>query len=144
MYCAWRITAHLRCTQCSILLHLMDICFMTCIRSSRALILSNISTGTGSVLIRCRPEGICCDAAFRMMVRNLFSPFWQFVGSRLLLSLSSISLRYRLQFPFFKLKLVQWGIGLIVKSICKLIRIGRWSESRFVFRLPVGRSDQKG
>ena len=31
MYCAWRIPAHLRCTQCSILLHLMDICFLTCI-----------------------------------------------------------------------------------------------------------------
>ena len=31
MYCAWRIHANLRCTQCSILLHLMDICFLTCI-----------------------------------------------------------------------------------------------------------------
>ena len=31
MYCAWRIPAHLRCIQCSILLHLMDICFLTCI-----------------------------------------------------------------------------------------------------------------
>ena len=31
MYCAWRIPAHLRCTQYSILLHLMDICFLTCI-----------------------------------------------------------------------------------------------------------------
>ena len=31
VYCAWRISAHLRCTQCSILLHLMDICFLTCI-----------------------------------------------------------------------------------------------------------------
>ena len=31
MYCAWRIPAQLRCTQCSILLHLMDICFLTCI-----------------------------------------------------------------------------------------------------------------
>ena len=31
MYCAWRIPAHLKCTQCSILLHLMDICFLTCI-----------------------------------------------------------------------------------------------------------------
>ena len=31
MYCAWRIPAHLRCTQCSIMLHLMDICFLTCI-----------------------------------------------------------------------------------------------------------------
>ena len=31
VYCAWRIPAHLRCTQCSILFHLMDICFLTCI-----------------------------------------------------------------------------------------------------------------
>ena len=31
VYCAWRIPAHLRCTQCSILLHLMHICFLTCI-----------------------------------------------------------------------------------------------------------------
>ena len=31
VYCAWRIPAHLRCTLCSILLHLMDICFLTCI-----------------------------------------------------------------------------------------------------------------
>ena len=31
VYCAWRKPAHLRCTQCSILLHLMDICFLTCI-----------------------------------------------------------------------------------------------------------------
>ena len=31
VYCACRISAHLRCTQCSILLHLMDICFLTCI-----------------------------------------------------------------------------------------------------------------
>ena len=31
VYCAWRIPAHLRCTQCSILLQLMDICFLTCI-----------------------------------------------------------------------------------------------------------------
>ena len=30
VYCAWRILAHLRCTQCSILLHLMDIYFLTC------------------------------------------------------------------------------------------------------------------
>ena len=29
VYCAWRIPAHLRCTQCSILLHHMDICFLT-------------------------------------------------------------------------------------------------------------------
>ena len=31
IYCARRIHAHLRCTQCSILLHLIDICFLTCI-----------------------------------------------------------------------------------------------------------------
>ena len=31
VYCAWRISSHLRCTQCSILLHLIDICFLTCI-----------------------------------------------------------------------------------------------------------------
>ena len=98
------------------------------LRSSRAVILSNISAGNGSVLIRCRPEGICRDAAFRMMVHKIFSPFWQFVGSRLLLSLSSISLRYQSQFAFFKLKLVRWGMGLIVRSICKQMRFGRWSE----------------
>ena len=28
VYCARRIPAHLRCTQCSILLHLIDICFL--------------------------------------------------------------------------------------------------------------------
>ena len=31
VYCARRIPAHLRCTQWSILLHLMDICFLPCI-----------------------------------------------------------------------------------------------------------------
>ena len=31
MYCAQRIPAHLRCTHCSILLHHIDICFLTCI-----------------------------------------------------------------------------------------------------------------
>ena len=31
VYCARRIPANLRCTQCSILLHLIDICFLTCI-----------------------------------------------------------------------------------------------------------------
>ena len=43
------------------------------LRSSRALILSNISVGTGSILIRCRPEGMCSDAAFRMMIHMIFS-----------------------------------------------------------------------
>ena len=31
VYYYWRIPAHLRCTQCSILLHLTDICCLTCI-----------------------------------------------------------------------------------------------------------------
>ena len=31
VYCARRIHSHLRCTQCSIMLHLMDICFLPCI-----------------------------------------------------------------------------------------------------------------
>ena len=31
VYCACRIPAHLRYTQCSIPLHLMDICFLTCV-----------------------------------------------------------------------------------------------------------------
>ena len=31
VYCARRIHAHLRYTQCSILLHLIDICFLPCI-----------------------------------------------------------------------------------------------------------------
>ena len=30
VYCAWRIPAHLRCTQCSIPLHI-DICVLSCI-----------------------------------------------------------------------------------------------------------------
>ena len=31
VYCVRRIPAHLRCTHCSIMLHLIDICFLTCI-----------------------------------------------------------------------------------------------------------------
>ena len=31
VYCAKRIPMHLRCTQCSMLLHLIDICCLTCI-----------------------------------------------------------------------------------------------------------------
>ena len=31
VYCAWRIHAHLMCTQCSIMVHLMAICFLPCI-----------------------------------------------------------------------------------------------------------------
>ena len=69
----------------------------------------------------------------RMMVRKIFSPFWQFDESRLLLRLFSIALLYRSQFAFYKLRLVRWRMGLIVLSICKLMKIGRWSKPRFVF-----------
>ena len=48
------------------------------LRSSRALIFSNISVGTGSVLIRCRPEDMWCDAALRIMARKIFSPLLSF------------------------------------------------------------------
>ena len=65
------------------------------LKLSRALILSNISAGTGSVLIRCRPEGICHDAAFRMMVRNIFSLFlavcWKPSFAQFILHLLTIS-----------------------------------------------------
>ena len=42
------------------------------LRSSRALIFSNISVETGSLLIQCRPEGMWCDAALRIMARKIF------------------------------------------------------------------------
>ena len=103
------------------------------LRSSRALIFSNISVGSGSVLIRCGPESMWCDAALRIMAGKIFSPFWQSVGGRLLFRLSSISLLYRSQFVFFRLMLVRCCIGVIVTSIYKLMRIDRWSEPRFVF-----------
>ena len=45
------------------------------LKSSRALIFSNISAGTGVALIRCRPEGIWCYAAFRIMVSKIFILF---------------------------------------------------------------------
>ena len=65
-----------------------------------------ISAGTGSVLIWCRPEGICCDAAFRMMVCRIFSPF----GSLLESVFCSVCplYPYDIQFSFFKLELVRW------------------------------------
>ena len=55
----------------------------------------------------------------------IFFFFWLLVGSRLLLSFSSITLRYRSQFAFIKLKLV--------RSIRKLMSFGRWFEPRFFF-----------
>ena len=66
--------------------------------------LPNISAGTGSVLRRCRPEVIWCDAAFRMMVRKILSLWLEAV---ICSACPLISLRYLSQFAFFKLKLVR-------------------------------------
>ena len=101
-------------------------------RSSRALVFSNISAGTGSVLRQCQTEGIWCDAAFRMMVCKIFSFFGSWLEATFCSACPLISLRYRSQLAFLKLELIRWGIRLIVRSIRKLMRIGRWSESMFV------------
>ena len=96
------------------------------LRSSRALIFSNISVGTGTGLIRCRPDGmVLCyfkndlfgswsEAVFCSACHQSF----YCIGPRLL---------------FFRLMLERCCIGLIVTSICKLMIIGRWSGPRFVF-----------
>ena len=79
------------------------------LRSSRALIFSNISAGTDSVLRRCQPAGIWCDTAFRMMVRKrkIFSSFlavgWKPSFAQLVLCQRYMSS----QLVFFKLKLVR-------------------------------------
>ena len=100
------------------------------LRSSRALNFSNISVGTGSVLIRCRPEGMWCDAALRIMVRKIFLAVSRKASfAQRVFNLSTVSVPVCL----FRLMLVRCCIGVIVTSICKLMRIGRWSEPRFVF-----------
>ena len=43
------------------------------------------------MLSRCRPEGMWCDAALRMMAQNIFSAFGSWPGRRLLLNLSTVS-----------------------------------------------------
>ena len=68
------------------------------------------------------------------MARNIFSPFWQSVSQKpsfaqLVFNLSTVSVPVCL----FRLMLVRCCIGVIVTYICKLMRIGRWSEPRFVF-----------
>ena len=99
------------------------------VRYSGDLIFYNISVGTGSVLSRCRPEGMCCDAALRMMARTIFSTFWQLVGIRLLLSLSSISILYWSQIALFRLMLERCCIGLIVTSNLSNLNTTRSGEN---------------
>ena len=71
------------------------------LRSSRAFIFSNISVTTGSVLIRCRPEGMWCDADLKNNgTQDLFS--FLAVGRKpsfalLVLNLSTVSVPV---FPF--------------------------------------------
>ena len=55
VYCARRIPAHLRCTQCSILLHLIDICFLTCLWQISQ-IQTFLSVFVGPGLISTSPE----------------------------------------------------------------------------------------
>ena len=53
IYCARRIPAHLRCTQCSMLLYLIHICFLPCIclwQISQILTCLYVVVGSGFVL----------------------------------------------------------------------------------------------
>ena len=73
------------------------------LRSSRALIMSTMSAGRASVwLILCLPEGMCCDAAFKMVTRSIFSPCWQSVGSGSVHIVSLMSLLYLSQVAFLR------------------------------------------
>ena len=63
-----------------------------------------------------------CDAALSIIAHNVFSSFWQLEGIGLLLSLSSISC----------VNLAQLAFGVTETVVCKLMRIGRWSEPSVV------------
>ena len=63
-------------------------------RSSRLVITSSISAGTGSSWSLCCPVGMWCDAALSRIVRRVFSSLWQSVGSERLLREASTSSRY--------------------------------------------------
>ena len=54
-------------------------------RSSRLVITSNISAGTGSSWSLCRPVGMWSDVALSRTVRNIFSSLCQSVGRERLL-----------------------------------------------------------
>ena len=60
-------------------------------RSSRLVITSSISAGTGSSWSLCRPVWMWCDAALSRIVRRIFSSLWQSVGSERLLRAASTS-----------------------------------------------------
>ena len=50
VYCVWWIPEYLRCTQCSILGHLIDICFLTCICLSQIQTFLCVVVGPGLIL----------------------------------------------------------------------------------------------
>ena len=65
VYCAWRIPAHLRCTQCSILLHLMDICFLACICLwQMAQIQTFLFNVVGPGLVSASPDFVSSSASY--------------------------------------------------------------------------------
>ena len=72
-------------------------------RSSRLVITSSISAGTGSSWSLCRPVGMWCDAVLSRIVRRIFSSLWQSVGSERLLRAASTSSLYLSQLAFFRL-----------------------------------------
>ena len=72
-------------------------------RSSRLVITSNISVGTGSSWSLCRPLGMWCDAALSRTVRKIFSYLLQYVGRERLLGAASTSCLYLSQLSFFRL-----------------------------------------
>ena len=71
-------------------------------RSSRLVITSRISAGTCSSWSLCRPVGMWCDAALRI-VRRIFSSLWQSVERERLLRAVSTSSLYLSQLTFFRL-----------------------------------------
>ena len=72
-------------------------------KSSRLVITSNISAGTGSSWSLCRPVGMWCDTALSRTIRNIFSSLWQSVGRERLLRAASTSCQYLSQLSFFRL-----------------------------------------
>ena len=60
-------------------------------RSSRLVITSSISAGTGSSWSLCCPVGMWCAAPLSRIVRRIFSSLWQSVGREFLLRAASTS-----------------------------------------------------
>ena len=72
-------------------------------RSSRLVITSSSSAGTGSSWRLCRPLEMWCHAALSRIVRRIFSSLWQSVGRERLLRAASTSCLYLSQLAFFRL-----------------------------------------